>query len=186
MNTSLELFVLAMVRQGLATPYELKTKAGLSLGSTVPVLARLKEDALVKASEEGARRSRKFSTTAKGTKAPTQGWAEQLATEHTDLDSILRVAYLAWLHGDKTACQEFMKRSADGLHGWVGSLRAEADRLAARAGESPDGDTFVWLRTYCEAARAETDAASLVELSDRISKKIEKKRRTLTTRRQTR
>jgi DNA-binding PadR family transcriptional regulator len=47
MNTSLELFVLAMLQQGLATPYELKTKAGLSLGSTVPALARLEKDALV-------------------------------------------------------------------------------------------------------------------------------------------
>jgi hypothetical protein len=93
----------------------LKTKAGLSLGSTVPVLARLEKDALVKASEEGARRSRRFSITAKGTKALAQGWPEQLATEHTDLDSILRVACLAWLHGDTKACQEFMKRSADWL-----------------------------------------------------------------------
>jgi DNA-binding PadR family transcriptional regulator len=57
----------------------------------VPVLARLEKDALVRASEKGARRSRKFSITAKGTKALTQGWAEQLATERTDLDSILRV-----------------------------------------------------------------------------------------------
>jgi DNA-binding PadR family transcriptional regulator len=78
MSTSLELFVLAMVRQDLATPYELKTKAGLSLGSTVPVLARLQQDGLVKASEEGARRSRKFSITAKGNKVLEQGWAEQL------------------------------------------------------------------------------------------------------------
>jgi DNA-binding PadR family transcriptional regulator len=167
-----------MVRQGLATPYELKTKAGLSLGSTVPVLARLKTDALVKASKEGARRSRKFSITAKGTKALTQGWAEQLATEHTDLDSILRVACLAWLNGDTKACQEFMKRSAGGLRGWAGSLRAEADRLAAKIGESPDGDIYVWLRTHCEATRAETDATTLVALSDRIAKKVEKKRRT--------
>jgi DNA-binding PadR family transcriptional regulator len=187
MSTSLELFVLAMVRQGLATPYELKTKAGLSLGSTVPVLARLEKDLLVKASEKGARRSRKFSITAKGTKTLTNGWAEQLAMDHTDLDSILRIASLAWLHGDIKACQEFMKRSAKGLHDWAGSLRAEADRLAARVGKSPDGDTFVWLRTYCEAARAETDAEALVELSDRISRKVEKKRRTTTTpRRQTR
>src|ERR1700692_925383 len=170
-----------MLRQGLATPYELKTKAGLSLGSTVPVLARLEKDALVKASDEGARRSRRFSITAKGIKALTQGWSEQLATEHTDLDSILRVAALAWLHGDTKACQEFMKRSAEGLRGWAGSLRAEADRLAARVGESPDADTYVWLRTHCEAVRAETDAAALVELSDLITKKVEKKRRTTTT-----
>jgi DNA-binding PadR family transcriptional regulator len=176
MRTSLELFVLAMVRQGLATPYELKTKAGLSLGSTVPVLARLEKDALVKASEKGARRSRQFSITAKGTKALIQGWPEQLGTEHTDLDSILRVASLAWLHGDIKACQEFMKRTAKGLHGWAGSLSAEAERIAAKIEESPDGDTFVWLRTYCEAARAETDAAALIELSDRITKKLETKR----------
>src|ERR1700692_1771333 len=140
-----------MLRQGLATPYELKTKAGLSLGSTVPVLARLEKDALVKASDEGARRSRKFSITAKGSKALTQGWTEQLATEHTDLDSILRVASLAWLNGDTKACQEFMQRSATGLRGWAGSLRAEAERIGAKVGESPDGDSFVWLRTYCEA-----------------------------------
>jgi DNA-binding MarR family transcriptional regulator len=164
----------------------LKTKAGLSLGSTVPVLARLEKGGLVKASEEGARRSRKFSITAKGTKALTQGWAEQLATEHTDLDSILRVACLAWLNGETKACHAFMKRSADGLRGWAGSLRAEADRLAAKVGETPDGDTYVWLRTYCEAARAETDAATLSELSGRIAKKVEMKRRTATPRRQTR
>ena len=112
--------------------------------------------------------------------------AEQLETEHTDLDSILRVASLAWLHSDIKACQEFMKRSAKGLHGWAGSLRAEADRIAAKIGESPDGDTFVWLRTHCEAARAETDADALVELSERITKKLEPKRRAPTTRRKTR
>jgi len=43
-----------MVRQGLATPYDLKTKAGLSLGSTVPALARLEKDSLVEASDKGA------------------------------------------------------------------------------------------------------------------------------------
>lgn len=185
MSTSLELFVLAMLRQGLATPYELKTKAGLSLGSTVPVLARLESDALVKASEEGARRSRKFSIAAKRDKALTQGWAEQLAAEHTDLDSILRVACLAWLHGDAKACQEFMKRSAGNLRGWAGSRAAEAERLAAKIGGKPDGDAFLWLRTHCEALRAGTDAAALLELSGRINQKVAKKRRTAMPRRQT-
>ena len=186
MSTSLELFVLAMVQQGLATPYELKTKAGLSLGSTVPVLARLEEDSLVEASEAGARRSRKFTITREGKKALAQGWEEQLAREHTDLDSILRVAFLAWVHGDIKACQEFMQRSADGLRGWAGSLRAEADRLAAKLGESPDGDTFVWLRAYCEAARGKTDAAALDSLSGQIAEKVGKKRRPAMSRKQTR
>jgi DNA-binding PadR family transcriptional regulator len=178
MSTSLELFVLALVQGGHSTPYELKTRAGLSLGSTVPVLARLETDGLVKASEPGLRRSRKYSITAKGAKVLAHGWPEQLATRSNDVDSILRIAYLAWLKGDKTACAKFLERSAENLRGWAGSLSAEADRLSASIGENPDGDAYMWLRTYCEAARAETDAAALVDLSDRITKKVETKRRT--------
>lgn len=170
MNTSLELFILAMVQHGHATPYDLKIKAGLSLGSTVPALARLEEGGLVKASEAGARRSRRFTITARGAKALVQGWEEQLGWEYTDLDSILRVAYLAWEHGDANACQEFLKRSADGLMGWAGSIRAEAERLAGKVGTEPDGGSFVWMSKHCEAARAEADAAALTELSAQIGK----------------
>ncbi len=176
MNTSLELFVLAMVQLGLQTPYDLKTKAGLSLGSTVPALARLEKDGLLKASEEGARRSRKFSITTKGSKKLAQEWSEHLATEHTDLDSILRVAYLAWQHGGAKACQEFLKRSADGLKGWAGSLRAESERLSGKLGTDPDGNTFVWMSKHCEAARAEADAKALTELSAQIGKRAGTKR----------
>ena len=186
MRSNLELFVLALVQGGHSTPYELKTKAGLSLGSTVPVLGRLEKDALLKASEPGLRRSRKYSITAKGTKVLTQGWAEQLATRSNDVDSILRIAYLAWLNGDKAACANFMEHSAENLRGWASSRSAEADRLAVSVGDKPDGDAFMWLRMYCEAVRAETDAAALVELSSRITKKVDKKQRPRTPRRQTR
>jgi DNA-binding PadR family transcriptional regulator len=185
-RSNLELFVLALVQGGHSTPYELKTKAGLSLGSTVPVLARLEKDALVKASEPGLRRSRKYSITAKGTKVLTQGWAEQLATRPNNVDSILRIAYLAWLNEDKPACAKFMESSAESLRGWASSRSAEADRLAASVGDKPDGDAFMWLRTYCEAARAKTDAAALVALSERIAEKVGKKRRPATSREQTR
>jgi DNA-binding PadR family transcriptional regulator len=176
MSTSLELFILAMVQQGLATPYELKTKAGLSLGSTVPALSRLEKSGLVKASEEGARRSRKFTITAKGSKTLAKCWEEQLAGDHTDLDSILRVAFLAWQHGDAKACQEFLKQTADGLRGWAGSLSAEAERLAGKIGTEPDSNTFVWMSKHCEAARAEADAAALTGLSAQIGKRSGVKR----------
>jgi DNA-binding PadR family transcriptional regulator len=183
MSTSLELFILAMVQQGLTTPYELKTRASLSLGSTVPALFRLEKSGLVKASEAGARRSRNFSITAKGTKALVPGWKEQLTEEHTDLDSILRVAYLAWQHGDARACQEFMKRSADELRGWAGSLTAESERLAGKIGAEPDGSTFVWMSKHCAAARALADAAALTELSVQVGKRSGTKRQTKTAKR---
>jgi DNA-binding PadR family transcriptional regulator len=178
MSTSLELFVLAMVRHGLETPYDLKTKAGLSLGSTVPALARLEKDGLVKASEEGARRSRKFSITAKGAKVLAQEWPRHLTSDLTDLDSILRVAFLAWMHGDGKACQEFLKRSAGSLRGWAGSLRAESERLSSKVASAADGTAFVWMNKRCEASRAEADAAALTELSAQIGKRSGAKRRT--------
>ena len=173
-KSNLELFVLAMVQRGLATPYDLRMKAGLSLGSTVPVLARLMSEDLIKASELGSRRSRRFSITVKGTKALNQGWEEHLGTRPTDLDSILRIAYLAWLNSGNTMSAEFLEQSATGLRGWAGSLRAEAGRLAGTTGDEPDGDTFKWLRTYCEAARADADAAALGELSEQIQKRRKK------------
>jgi DNA-binding PadR family transcriptional regulator len=176
MSTSLELFILAMVQQGLATPYELKTKAGLSLGSTVPALSRLEKSGLVKASEEGARRSRKFTITAKGAKTLAQCWEGQLAEDHTDLDSILRVAFLAWHHGDAKTCQEFLKRSADGLRGWAGSLHAESERLASKIGTEPDGNSFVWMSKHCVGARALSDAAALAELSVQVARRSGAKR----------
>lgn len=157
-----------MVRLGLSTPYELKTKAGLSLGSTVPVLARLEKSALVKASEEGIRRSRNYSITAKGNNALTQGWAEQLTTRPKDIDSILRIAYLAWLNGEHAACANFLEHSARSLQGWASSRSAESDRLSAMIGEEPDGHAFMWLRTYCEAAQSRAEARALLDLSGRI------------------
>jgi hypothetical protein len=46
-STDLDLFILALVQAGLATTYDLKSKAGLSVGSTAPVLARLEEAGLI-------------------------------------------------------------------------------------------------------------------------------------------
>lgn len=128
----------------------------------------------------GARRSRKFSITAKGSEKLAHEWAKHLTTDRTDLDSILHIAYLAWLHGDWKACQDFLKRSADGLRGWAGSLHAESERLATKFGTEPDGNTFVWMSKHCEAARAEADADALTELSAQIGKRTGTKRRTKT------
>src|ERR1051326_3610450 len=98
-TTNLELFVLAMVQLGLETPYDLKAKAGLSLGSTIPLLARLTETGLLKASDPDRRNSRKYSVTREGASALRHGWKAML-TGDTDTDSALRIAYLAWHNGE--------------------------------------------------------------------------------------
>ncbi len=171
MRSDLELFVLALVQQGLATKYDLRERAGVSLGSTSPVLGRLEKDGLIRASEEGARRSRRFAITTKGANLLTQEWASHLLERPNDIDSILRVVYLAWMNGDTQGSVSFMKRSAEALRGLASSRRAEADRLALRTDEIPDGDAFRWLRTHCEAARLQAESDALLDIRERINKK---------------
>ena len=177
MRTSLELFILALVQRNVGTPYELRNKTGVSLGSATPVLVRLEKEGLIKGSEPGSRRSRKFSLTAKGAKALEQEWAEHLETRPTDVDSILRIAFLGWLHGAEDKTAKFMATAADGLRGWAGSLQAEAERLAATLGVEPDGDAYKWLRACYEARKAEADAVALVELAGQIKNKTKNRKK---------
>lgn len=176
MRSDLELFVLALVQQGLATKYDLREKAGISLGSTSPVLDRLETDGFIKASEEGARRSRRFSITTKGANLLKQGWASYLHERPNDIDSVLRIAYLAWMNGDTRACVEFMKKSAQALRGSASSREAEADRLELMIGETPDGDAFRWLRTRSDAARRQAEADTLLDMCKEIEGKNGKKK----------
>jgi hypothetical protein len=50
-SSDLELFILAIVRRNCATPaapYDLKSQAGISVGSSAPVLERLEKSVLIK------------------------------------------------------------------------------------------------------------------------------------------
>jgi DNA-binding PadR family transcriptional regulator len=163
MRSNLELFVLALAQRGFATPYDLRVKAGLSLGSTVPVLSRLEKEGLLKASDVGARRSRKFSITAKRAKVLAHEWPHQLGIRSTDVDTVVRTATLSWLNNAPAEACRYLETTAAGLQGWGRSLRAEAERFAGTMGSMPDADAFRWLRTYCEAARAEATANALVD-----------------------
>ena len=130
MRSNLELFVLAMIQQGLETPYDFRMKAGLSLGSTVPVLSRLEADGLIKGSEPGLRRSRKYSISGKGVKALTAEWVNHLRDRPTDIDSALRIAYLAWRFDGQETAAKFLREAGESFRGLSSSRRAEAERLS--------------------------------------------------------
>src|ERR1035441_2088409 len=63
----LQIQLLVFVKLGLATPYDLITQAGLSVGLTSPALKRLEEAGLL-ASTPGSRRSMRYALTEKGEK----------------------------------------------------------------------------------------------------------------------
>jgi DNA-binding PadR family transcriptional regulator len=111
----LDLFVLALVADGISTPYELKTVAGLSPGATIPTLARLLEAHLVLQSEPGPRGRADYKITAAGRRYLKSGWKGLVDDGPSgDLDADLRVALLAvWVGGDRRLGADFLRQSAE-------------------------------------------------------------------------
>jgi DNA-binding PadR family transcriptional regulator len=169
MRTTLELYVMALVRAGIRTPYELKVRADLSLGSTIPALGRLEKEGLIKASELGARRSRRYSVTSKGEKILRTAWREQLDAQPTDLDSILRITYLIWIHKSPNEAAGYLRQS--GLR--LASLAKVADAEAIRFGKNiriVDNEAMRWLRARVQARGWTAEADELLRISKDLSR----------------
>ena len=122
-RTDLDLFVLALVAEGISTPYELQKAAGLSQGATIPALRRLLKGGFVEQAEPGTRGRADHRITREGRKILKTGWRELLdAGPSGDLDANLRVALLSlWAGGERRAAVDFLRQSA--------TSRAEAVRL---------------------------------------------------------
>lgn len=171
----LDLFLLALVRSGLATPYDLMTKAGLSVGSTAPVLRRLEDDGLLKAAKTGSRNSRRFSITTAGEEALDSQWDSLLAKQPTDFDAITRTLFIAWSLGRRDTVAKFIEKSITTLTGMAATRTAEANQLQAALGPEPTGETVRWLRTMSSAGRLRAEARVLQDALERLGASKRKK-----------
>jgi len=166
-RNDLDLFVLALIDSGIATPYDLQRAAGLSQGATVPVLRRLIESGHVRARKAGLRGRTSHAVTAKGKNLLENGWRDLVeAGPSGDLDSDLRVALLAlWVAGDHHRASGFLRRVADmklqdaqGTLDW--STSADLPPLA------------VWyrnLRSISTAARAGGESVAAREMAKALT-----------------
>lgn len=113
-RNDLDLFVLALLSEGVATPYELKQAAGLSPGATIPVLRRLADRGMVSVGRPGPRGRTGHRITAEGRRSLRSGWRELVDDGPSgDLDADLRVALLALVVGnDRRLANNFLKLSA--------------------------------------------------------------------------
>ena len=66
MMPSLDLLILSLVEAGIDTPYRWQSRAGLSLGGTLPAVRRLLARHLVSEAAAGPRGRREFTITAAG------------------------------------------------------------------------------------------------------------------------
>ncbi len=161
--------LLAQNSSDSATPYELKSRAGISIGSSAPVLERLAEDGLLKKSDPGLRKKSEFSITKSGEKRLESGWQSLLVTRPTNPEAILRITYLAWALGQQDVTMKFVNAAADTLSNAAATRRAGAKQLQA-ANNSVGADAFRWLKTRFEAARLEAQSKELKELGEQIKK----------------
>lgn len=114
-RTDLDLFVLALVDSGVATPYELQKAAGISQGASVPALQRLLEATFIRQGKPGLRGRTDYRATATGRKALKVGWRRLIDDGPSgDLDADLRMALLAfWVGDDRKLAVEFLNQSAN-------------------------------------------------------------------------
>jgi len=114
-RTDLDLFVLALIADGISTPYELQKAAGLSQGATVPTLQRLFEAGFVRQGKPGARGRTDHTITSAGRKQLKTAWRTLLDDGPSgDLDADLRVALLIlWAGGERRLAADFLRHSAE-------------------------------------------------------------------------
>jgi DNA-binding PadR family transcriptional regulator len=115
-RSSLELLLLALVKLGVNTTYELMTKAGLSVGITSRSLRRL-EAAKLLISSAGTRSSQRFEITKSGERelkkfSPSGPHQDSPVT----FEFVLRVLYLGWLSGNLSAAATYGGWAIDELH----------------------------------------------------------------------
>src|SRR5216684_2048362 len=100
--TTLELFLLTLIGQGLNTPYQLKATAGLSVGATLPALNRLQDRKLLQRAEVAARNKQEFEVTPAGKKVMNNE-AKRLFRQFTetppnDAEAAVRLATFAFFN----------------------------------------------------------------------------------------
>lgn len=174
-RSSLELLLLAMVKIGVNTTYDLMTKAGLSVGITSRSLRRLEEAQLL-SSTAGSRGSQRFAITKVGERELRLFWTSIVYQESpASFEFALRVLYLGWLSGDVPAASKYARHAAAELRRRAQQQATDAEMVRERypqlwRSENPEEaqlsaaglvSVHKFLKNACDAAVSRAQADSL-------------------------
>ena len=165
MAKPLDLFLLALITEGLATPYGWQTKARISLGASLPAVRRLIADGLIAEQDAGPRGRREFTLTRAGRRELSNlGLLLQDALEEpiTDVDSILRLACLAIVNGKRGIAEKLLVQAAEEHNK---RSRQAKKRTSIPTAESTLAELYSLVQTFWEADRQEASAGSLTALT---------------------
>jgi DNA-binding PadR family transcriptional regulator len=135
-RTDLDLFILALVNEGVATAYEMKVEAGLSPGATLPAITRLQNLGYLSAGEVGARNRTQLNLSRSGRTFLNTSWKRLLnGPVPSDLDSIIRIAVIGGMQGaNRDAIRSFLKRASQDRHSKSAYRHKEAEEATAPTG----------------------------------------------------
>jgi DNA-binding PadR family transcriptional regulator len=135
-RTDLDLFILALVNEGVATAYEMKVEAGLSPGATLPAITRLHNLGYISAGEVGARNRTQLTLSRSGRTFLKTSWKTLLnGPVPSDLDSIVRIVVLSHMQGaNRDAIRSFLKRASQDRNSNSGDRHKEAAEATASTG----------------------------------------------------
>jgi DNA-binding PadR family transcriptional regulator len=182
----LQIFLLVLVDFGLATPYDLLSKAGLGPGLTSPALKRLKEAGLLTGTP-GPRNRLRYAITEKGVdrlqESLRAGQSSYWQLGQTDVfESLPRGIILAWLHSGSNEAHRGALRAAENLSVLARRKQREAEDLrdsmlrlradtvnhdSAAANGILVGTAYQWIKAECDAAlfRLQADVTTkIIEL----------------------
>jgi len=111
----LDLFLLALIAEGVDTPYRWQRQAAVSTGASLPSIRRLAALGLVREAEPGPRGSRRFSLTRAGRSELqdiTQCVETAMQKEVQDVETLVRLVALAYARGKRDLATELLKQSA--------------------------------------------------------------------------
>jgi DNA-binding PadR family transcriptional regulator len=165
-RTNLEVFVLAGVRAALDTAYDLNRFADLSVGATLPLLARLETAGLLR-SKGGPRRSKQYSLTPAGRSLLQRSWRNLLEDVPREFEAILRVAYVAAvMEPSLKSTRSFLSVAAELRRNFAEARQREAQSIL-RETAADFGRGHRWLRAYSDAIRLKAEAAALSSIAVR-------------------
>jgi DNA-binding PadR family transcriptional regulator len=111
----LDLFLLALISQGIDTPYRMQSLAGISQGTSLQAIKRLLKDGQVRSGAEGTRRRKAWSLTRAGRnrlQRDSRSRASQ-SPVNSNFEALLRTALLmAFVHRDFQSASSILSAAA--------------------------------------------------------------------------
>ncbi len=164
MESSLEVFLLALIDSGLSTPYEFYSRAGISVGASLPALKSLLRQKLVSRGKASHRGRMSYGLTGSG-RAALKNWSTIQASKHEsgDMASALRLSTLAYFLGSPAQAKQILAYAV--------TLLSPNTEPPTDLDLSSPATAYKWMQSVRDRYRHEADLKSLNEIRKKLKRR---------------